>query len=154
MTPMTDAHTPALSTAAWETRDTRLVAIGLAIAAVAAIAAQVTGLVKIQAVVGLISILLIAYLWSTNRRAIDRRTVAWGLSLQILFALIVLKTNAGQWTFATLGGLITKLLGFADVGSSFVFGPLGDKTVWPEAMVKIFGPDRGCLLYTSPSPRD
>ena len=70
MTQMTDAHTPALSTAAWETRDTKLVALGLAIAAVAAIAAQVTGLVKIQAVVGLISILLIAYLWSTNRRAI------------------------------------------------------------------------------------
>jgi CNT family concentrative nucleoside transporter len=127
----------------WDTQDTMLVGIGLAIAAVAAVAAQVTGLVKIQAVVGLIVILLIAYLWSTNRKAIDRGTVAWGLSLQIVFALIVLKTNAGQWTFATLGAAITRLLGFADVGSSFVFGPLGDKSAWPEAMVKLFGPERG-----------
>jgi CNT family concentrative nucleoside transporter len=128
---------------AWDMRDTMLVGIGLAIAAVAAIAAQATGMVKIQAVVGLIVILLIAYLWSTNRKAIDRRTVAWGLSLQVLFALIVLKTNVGQWTFATLGGAITRLLGFADVGSAFVFGPLGDKSAWPEAMVKLFGPERG-----------
>jgi CNT family concentrative nucleoside transporter len=128
---------------AWDSRDTMLLGIGLAIAAVAALAAQATGIVKIQAVVGLITILLIAYLWSTNRKAIDRATVAWGLSLQVLFALIVLKTNVGQYTFATLGGLITQLLGFAGVGSSFVFGPLGDKTVWPEAMVKVFGPDRG-----------
>src|SRR5262249_45844787 len=83
MTSMTDAHTTPPPSAPWEMRDTKLVAIGLVIAAIAAVAAQVTGLVKIQAVVGLISILLIAYLWSTNRRAIDRRTVAWGLSLQL-----------------------------------------------------------------------
>src|SRR5581483_2226264 len=112
---------------AWEMQDTTIVGVGLAIAAVAATIAQFSGVVKIQAVCGLIVILLIAYLWSTNRRAIDRRTVAWGLTLQIIFALIVLKTNVGQWTFATLGAGITRLLGFADVGAAFVFGPLGDK---------------------------
>jgi CNT family concentrative nucleoside transporter len=131
-------HAP-LRSAPWEMRDTMVMAIGLGIATVAALLAQFTGVVKIQAVVGLCVILLIAYLWSTNRRAIDRRTVAWGLSLQIIFALIVLKTRLGQWTFATLGAGITKLLGFADVGSAFVFGPLGDKAAWHEAMIKIFG---------------
>ena len=69
----------------------------------------------------------IAYALSTNRRAIDRRTVAWGLSLQILFALLVLKTTTGQQVFQTLGGAINRLLDFASVGSSLVFGPLGDK---------------------------
>src|SRR5262249_1058792 len=88
-------------------------------------------------------ILLIAYLWSTNRRAIDRRTVAWGLSLQAVFALIVLKTTVGQWTFATLGAAITRLLGFAGVGAAFVFGVLGDTPAWPEAMNMFFWPDRG-----------
>ena len=44
---------------------------------------------RLQPLVGLIVILSLAYAISTNRRAIDRRTVAWGLGLQILFALIV-----------------------------------------------------------------
>ena len=66
------------------------------------------------------------YAFSTNRRAINWTTVAWGLSLQIVFALIVLKTAIGQRVFATLGDGITKLLGFAGVGAAFVFGPLGD----------------------------
>ena len=60
----------------------------------------------------------IAYALSTNRRAIDRRTVAWGLSLQILFALLVLKTALGQAVFQTLGGGINRLLDFAFVGSA------------------------------------
>ena len=68
----------------------------------------------------------IAYAFSTNRRAINWTTVAWGLGLQIVFALIVLKTGVGQRVFATLGDGINQLLGFAGVGAAFVFGPLGD----------------------------
>ena len=52
--------------------------------------------------------------------------MAWGLGLQIVFALIVLKTAVGQRVFATLGDGINRLLGFAGVGAAFVFGPLGD----------------------------
>src|SRR6478672_6130440 len=81
---------------------------------------------RLQPLVGLIVIMTIAYSISTNRRAIDRRTVAWGLSLQLLFALLVLKTTIGQRVFETLGGVINRLLGFAFVGSSFVLGPLGE----------------------------
>ena len=65
-------------------------------------------------------------------RAINRRTVAWGLGLQLLFALIVLRTEAGRWTFQQLGGAVNHLLGFAEVGAAFVFGPLGSKEVWPR----------------------
>ena len=84
----------------------------------------------------------IAYCFSTNRRAIDRRTVAWGLSLQILFALIVLKTDgraAGR--SRSSAAVINHLLDFAFVGSSFVFGPLGSKEVWPQIMTTVLGPD-------------
>src|SRR5207249_1068293 len=41
----------------------------------------------------------------------------------------------------TLGSLITKLLGFAGVGAAFVFGPLGNGTVWGRVMTAALGPD-------------
>jgi concentrative nucleoside transporter, CNT family len=114
-------------------------AIALAILAVAL--AQLGGVSRAQALVGAVVILGIAYLASNARHAIDLRTVAWGLSLQLLFALIVLKTEAGRVTFEKLGAGITKLLAFAEVGSSFVFGPLGSKTAWPRIMTTVLGPE-------------
>jgi CNT family concentrative nucleoside transporter len=111
----------------------------VAVAAVAAFLAQYGGVVRVQAIVGAVVILGIAYVLSTARSRIDLKTVAWGLSLQILFALIVLKTDVGRVTFAKLGDWVTKLLAFADVGSSFVFGPRGDKTAWPKIMTAVLG---------------
>jgi CNT family concentrative nucleoside transporter len=84
-------------------------------------------------------ILVIAYALSTDRRAIRWSTVAWGLGLQIVFALIVLKTAVGQQVFAALGEGINRLLGFAGVGASLVFGPLGDSTVWGRVMNSALG---------------
>jgi concentrative nucleoside transporter, CNT family len=97
----------------------------------------------VQPVFGAIVILGIAYGASTNRRAIDWTTVAWGVGLQVVFALVVLKTSAGQRVFTTLGDLITRLLGFAGVGAAFVFGPLGDGTVWGRVMNGALGPEGG-----------
>jgi CNT family concentrative nucleoside transporter len=94
-----------------------------------------------QPVLGAVVILSIAYAFSTNRSAIRWSTVAWGLSLQILFALAVLKTSIGQRVFETLGKYITKLLSFANVGSAFVFGPLGDSSLWTRVMVGALGPE-------------
>ncbi|PYR91461.1 MAG: NupC/NupG family nucleoside CNT transporter [Acidobacteria bacterium] len=111
------------------------------IAAICALAARFAGVPRLQPLVGLIVILTVAYAISTNRRAIDRRTVAWGLSLQVVFALLVLKTSIGRQVFQTLGGAINRLLGFAFVGSSFVFGPLGNKQVWPKIMTTVLGPE-------------
>ena len=95
----------------------------------------------LQPVFGAIVILGIAVAFSTNRRAINWATVAWGLSLQVVFAVIVLKTSIGQRVFATLGDLMTRLLGFAGVGAAFVFGPLGDGTVWGRVMKGALGPE-------------
>jgi concentrative nucleoside transporter, CNT family len=134
-----DAHSPAPPRAPYEMRDFTVLGGALAIAAVFALAARFTGVYRLQPVVGLIVILCIAYALSTNRRAIDRRTVAWGLVLQVAFALLVLKTTAGQRLFQTLAGGINRLLDFAFVGSSFVFGPMGSKEVWPRIMTSVLG---------------
>src|SRR3954465_2290705 len=125
----------------YDSRDLAVVGAAAAAAGVCALAANLLPLPRLQPLTGLIVIMTIAYCFSTNRRAIDRRTVAWGLSLQILFALIVLKTAAGRIVFQKLAGVINRLLDFAFVGSSFVFGPLGSKVVWPQIMTKVLGPE-------------
>jgi concentrative nucleoside transporter, CNT family len=125
----------------YDRMDYTVLGIAIVVAAVAAGIARFGGLPSLQPLVGLIVILGIAYALSTNRRAIDRRTVAWGLSLQVIFALLVLKTAAGQAIFQRLGAIINRLLNFAFVGSSFVFGPLGDKEVWPRIMTTVLGPE-------------
>jgi CNT family concentrative nucleoside transporter len=114
---------------------------GLALIAVISIAAGFAGASRVQPVAGLALILALAYCLSSARRAIDYRTVAWGLSLQFLFALIVLKTEIGRAVFQSLGGVITKILDFAFVGSSFVFGPLGNPAVWPKIVTGVLGPE-------------
>jgi len=100
-----------------------------------------TALGVLQPVFGALVILGIAYAFSTNRRAINWKTVAWGVGLQVVFAIIVLKTTVGQQVFTTLGDLITRLLAFAGVGAAFVFGPLGSGTVWGRVMTGALGPD-------------
>ena len=96
---------------------------------------------RLQPLIGLLLIGLIAYSLSTNRKAIRLRTILWGFSLQFVFALLVLKTSQGQWLFGVLGEQVRKLLGFAAVGSSFVFGPIGNQPVWARIMNTVLGPD-------------
>ncbi len=142
---MTEPHTdgtPAPATLVrvpYDSRDLLLLSAALGAATLLALLAQFGGMPKVQPLVGLIVIMAVAYACSTNRRAIDLRTVAWGLSLQVVFALIVLKTAAGQAVFQRLGALINRLLDFAFVGSSFVFGPLGDREAWPRIMRQVLG---------------
>ena len=93
----------------------------------------------LQPLVGLAGILALAYALSTNRKAISLRVVGWGLGLQVLFALIVLKTSIGQSVFTVLGDKMRQLLDFSVVGSAFVFGPLGDRGVWTQVMATTFG---------------
>ncbi len=94
---------------------------------------------RLQSLVGLVGILGLAYALSTNRRAISSRIVAWGLGLQILFALIVLRTTAGQATFQWLGDRVRALLDYSVVGAAFVFGPLGERAVWTRVMTGALG---------------
>ena len=95
----------------------------------------------VQPLIGAAVILAIGVLFSTNRRAINWPTVGWGLGLQVVFAFVVLKTAFGQALFETVGGYITRLLGFSSVGAAFVFGPLGDATLWGRTMSGAIGPE-------------
>lgn len=81
---------------------------------------------KFIGILGIVVFLLIAYLLSSDRKKIDWKLVGIGLSLQGIFALLVLKVPLGQKFFAFLSKIIDKLLAFTVEGSSFVFGNLMD----------------------------
>ena len=74
---------------------------------------------------GILAILGIGVLLSSNRRAIRWEVVAWGVGLQAAFAVFVLRVPLGQRIFQALGRFITAILGFSYVGSEFVFGEIG-----------------------------
>src|SRR5689334_875012 len=96
---------------------------------------------RLQPLCGLALIALIAYLLSTNRKAIRPRVILWGFGLQLLFAVIVLKTSIGQVAFEKAGDKIRELLAFSAVGSSFVFGPIGNQPIWAKIMNTVLGPE-------------
>ena len=76
-------------------------------------------------ILGLFTLLAIAYGLSNNRRAIPWRLVFGGLSLQLLFALFILKTPIGKPFFSFVDKVIKKLLSFSDAGSDFLFKSFG-----------------------------
>jgi concentrative nucleoside transporter, CNT family len=80
---------------------------------------------RFTGILGLLTMLGLAYAFSTNRRAIRLKTVAWGLGLQIAFAIFVLKIDFGRTLFQKAGNAVSRLLGYAFAGSQFVFGDLG-----------------------------
>jgi len=82
---------------------------------------------RFTGILGLLTMLGLAYLFSTNRRAIKLKTILWGLGLQLSFAFFVLKFSVGIALLQKAGNGVIKLLGYSYVGSEFVFGPLGAK---------------------------
>lgn len=116
-----------------------MLAVLIGVGAVAAAIAWAADAPKVQSLTGLCVLLAIAFAWSSDRSAIDRKTVAWGLGLQIVIALVVLRTTPGREAFAAAGRGINWLLDFGNVGAAFVFGPLGNKEVWPRIMTAALG---------------
>ena len=80
---------------------------------------------RFTGILGLLTMLTLAFIFSTNRRAIRVKTVAWGLGLQFAFAVFVLRIDVGRRIFQYAGDAVNKLLSYAFVGSQFVFGDLG-----------------------------
>jgi concentrative nucleoside transporter, CNT family len=78
-------------------------------------------------ILGMLSMLSLAYIFSTNRRVIRGKTVAWGLGLQIAFAFLVMRWETGRYIFQRLGAAVNWFLDFAYNGSAFIFGDLGMK---------------------------
>ena len=75
-------------------------------------------------VLGLIFLMGVAWLVSHNRKAISWRLVAWGMGLQLTFALLILKTAPGKWVFTKVNDVIIAVLQCANAGAEFVFGSL------------------------------
>ena len=70
---------------------------------------------------GIITLLGIAVAMSNNRKQINFRIVGWGLGLQLIFALFILKTPMGKPVFGFLDKVVSKVISFSDAGSDFLF---------------------------------
>ncbi|HEV3038696.1 MAG TPA: nucleoside transporter C-terminal domain-containing protein [Candidatus Angelobacter sp.] len=82
---------------------------------------------RFSGLLGIIVLLSLAFLFSTNRRAIKPRIVLWGVGLQFFFAWIVIRYTFGQQALAFAGAKVTQMLNYSFAGSSFVFGNLGQQ---------------------------
>ena len=71
---------------------------------------------------GLVVILGVAWALSSDRRRINWRLVVLGTGLQLVFALVILRTAAGRRLFDVVGAAVTRFLDLSDRGSVFVFG--------------------------------
>jgi concentrative nucleoside transporter, CNT family len=79
---------------------------------------------RLVSVLGMVALLAIAWLLSVNRAMIPWRVVAWGTGLQLIFAVLILKTPAGEAFFEWINRVIVALLGFTEAGARFLFGNL------------------------------
>ena len=84
---------------------------------------------RFTGIIGAVVLLAIAYGMSNNRSAISKRTVLWGLGLQLFFALFILKTPIGQPFFSAVDRVFIQLLSFSDAGSDFLFKSYGTGVV-------------------------
>ena len=80
---------------------------------------------RFTGVLGILAVLLAAWLGSTNRKRICWVTVAWGIGLQVVFAFLVLRFDYGQRTMAWAGGVVNAMLASTAAGTKVLFGALG-----------------------------
>ena len=76
---------------------------------------------RFTGLLGIASILAVAWLFSRHKRKIKLRILFWGLGLQFAFAFIVLRTGVSR-AFQAASAAVTAMLGYSEVGSAFVFG--------------------------------
>lgn len=84
---------------------------------------------RLRSLVGLLVLGAAAWALSTDRSRIPWRVVGWGITLQVLFALFILKTAVGAALFDGAGAIIVGLLGYTLDGATFIFGNLVYDTV-------------------------
>jgi len=94
---------------------------------------------------GLLSFIALAWALSLDRRRFPVRTVVSGVGLQFALAFLILKTAPGRKFFTLANDGIGKLLGYAEEGVQFVFGPLGDGKLLAEK----FGPGHGFIFVVT-----
>ena len=99
---------------------------------------------RFTGILGILAVLLAAYLGSTNRRRIRWRTVAWGLGLQVCFAFLVLRFGYGQQVMTWAGGVVNNMLSATTAGTRILFGELGLPNA--GAFGKVIAPSSGSIF--------
>ena len=82
---------------------------------------------RFTGLLGIMTILAVAFLLSAHKKSIKLQILAWGVSLQFAFALLVLKTDFGK-IFQAIGAGVNAMLNYTEEGAKFLFGPLGMKS--------------------------
>jgi concentrative nucleoside transporter, CNT family len=113
---------PSFSGTPWSWRLSIAAGIGL-LAGAAYLTRDFIG-VRGQAAVGIVFFFGLVAAFSANLRAVNWRTIAWGFGLQVLLAVLVLKTDAVYQAFETIGEGVKRFIDFSDEGARFVFGNL------------------------------
>ncbi len=80
---------------------------------------------RFTGILGVLAVLLAAWLFSTDRRHIRWRTIAWGLGLQFSFAFLVLRFDFGERVMAWAGDVVTRMLSATFAGTAVLFGEFG-----------------------------
>jgi CNT family concentrative nucleoside transporter len=79
---------------------------------------------RLRSLLGLFVLTFVAWLMSTDRKKVAWRVVIWGISLQMIFALFILKTPVGSAIFTSVNDIVVALLNYTNDGAAFLFGGL------------------------------
>ena len=99
---------------------------------------------------GLVGLIAIAWIFSTERRIVPWRVIGWGLGLQLALALLLLKTAFGRAFFVAVNQAVVQFIGFTDAGVVFVVGPLkelGFSFIFDVLPIIIFMGSLFAILY-------
>jgi len=97
---------------------------------------------RLISLVGWLTMIAVAWAISYNRKLFPWRTVIWGIGLQFVLAILILKTPWGADFFVFAGKVVQKLIQFSNDGCQFVFGPLADAGL----LTKAFGPGNSVIF--------
>jgi len=100
---------------------------------------------RLVSLLGLVVFIALAWALSLNRRKFPVRTVISGLALQFILASCILRTEGGRKVFTIANDTVAALLGYADEGSKFVFGPLAKG----ELLAEKFGSDNAFVFFVT-----
>ena len=90
---------------------------------------------RFTGLIGIVVLLAIAFALSNNRKQINMRIIGWGLGLQAIFAIFILKTPIGGPLFGFLDKAVRKLVSFSDEGSDFLFKSFVPDVGYHDAMI-------------------
>lgn len=92
----------------------------------------------IMSLVGVVTLLAIGFLLSTNKKAINVRTVGGALAIQAFFAGFVLYVPIGQQVLGGVSTAVADVIGYSQAGINFLFGGLGTDAMFGNGVGFVF----------------